>query len=183
MFWPTGTLLISSEHRGIWWMTWSHWEERTRDPTRVCLQRKGSSTWMYLTGNQLRGCYTPFLNRETGSERSSNFSKVTQLASGSPQIYTLVCLTLTPKLNKLKIYIPVIWSQLIGKYPDAGKDWGQEGKGAAEDEVVGWITQAMDMNLSKLWEIVEDRETWWRAAVQGVSKSQTWLSDWTSETA
>ena len=63
---------------------------------------------MYLTGNQLRGCYTPFLNRETGSERSSNFSKVTQLASGSPQIYTLVCLTLTPKLNKLKIYIPVI---------------------------------------------------------------------------
>ena len=39
--------------------------------------------------------------------------------------------------------------------------------------MVGWITQAMDMNLSKLWEIVEDRETWWRAAVQGVSKSQT----------
>ena len=57
-----------------------------------------------------------------------------------------------------------MWSQLFGKYPDAGKDCGQEGKGAAEDEVVGWITHAMDMNLSKLREIEEDRETWWRAA-------------------
>ena len=37
---------------------------------------------------------------------------------------------------------------------------------------------SMDMNLSRLWEIVEDRETW-PAAVHGVTKSWTWLSDWT----
>ena len=45
-------------------------------------------------------------------------------------------------------------SRLIGKDPDAGRDWGQE-KGAAEDEMVRGITDSMDMNLSKLWEAVK----------------------------
>ena len=54
---------------------------------------------------------------------------------------------------------PILWppdgkSQLIGNYLDAGKDWGQEEKGATEDEMDG-ITDSKDMSLSKLQEIVK----------------------------
>ena len=76
---------------------------------------------------------------------------------------------------------PTFWpldvkSQLIGKNPDAGKDWGQEEKGATEDKMVGWHQQLNDMSLSNLWEMVKDREVWHAAVHQ--SQSWTQLSNW-----
>ena len=67
---------------------------------------------------------------------------------------------------------PTLWppdgkSWVIGKDPDAGKDWEQE-KGSTEDEMAGWHH----------WLDGLDREAW-RAAVHGFTKSQTRLSDWT----
>ena len=77
---------------------------------------------------------------------------------------------------------PILWppdakSWLIGKDPDAGRDWGQEEKGTTEDEIDG-ITDSMDMSLSKFRELGMDREGW-RAVIHGVAKSRTQLSDWT----
>ena len=93
-----------------------------------------------------------------------------------------------PKGNQPWIFIgstdaqaPILWppdvkSRLIGKEVDAGKDWRQKEKGAAEDEWLDSHTDSMDMSLSKLQEIVDNGA--WRTTVHGVAKSQMWLSDW-----
>ena len=60
-------------------------------------------------------------------------------------------------------------SQPIGKDPDAGKDWGKEETGTTENEMGGWH-HSMDMSLSKLQEMVKDREAS-HVAAHGVAES------------
>ena len=56
------------------------------------------------------------------------------------------------------LWPPNAKNRLVGKDPDAEKDWRQKEKGMTEDKMVEWITDLMDMSFSKLWDLVMDRE-------------------------
>ena len=98
---------------------------------------------------------------------------------------------INPKGNQSWIFIgrtdmkaeaPIIWppdakNWLTGKNHDAGKDWRQE-KGTTEDEMVGWHHQFNGHEFEQALE-VGDGQGSLCAAVHGVTKSQTWLREWT----
>ena len=70
---------------------------------------------------------------------------------------------------------PDVKNRLIGKDPDAGKDWRWEEKGMTEDEKVGWHHQHDGHELNKFQELVMNREAWKQSMAP---QCQTWLGNW-----
>ena len=152
-----------------------------KDPHSQSCGFSSSHTWMWELGH-----------REDSSEELIWKITVLEETPESP----LDCKEIKPvhpKGNQHWIFIgrtdaeaeaPVLWpldvkSQLIRKDPDAGRDWRRWKSGQQTVRRLDVIINSMDMSLSKLWEIEEDRQAW-RDAVHGVTKSQIQLSNWTS---
>ena len=138
---------------------------------------KRTKEYMYTYGWWLKNwCFWTLVLKKT-LESPLDFKEIQPVHPKGDQSWVFIERTDTEAETSIR-WPPHAKSWLIGKIPDAGRDWGQEEQGTTEDETAGWHHRLDAHEYG--WTLgVGDGQGGLTCAIHGVAKSRTPLSDWT----